>query len=354
MGKMRTYEIGEGRLSRSVMEGMHMGEGGVLLTDGGRSGMSVSRLFLPALVAEQPGKRWGRIHLEYEPEEDSVCTVWAYAADRKEMGEALSGRRALAEGKAFLEQAGHRCGSNCRDMLLYDLQGKYLWILIEIGGMGRGILHDIRVEGTGDRFLDTFPEIYREEGGFFHRYLTVFSTLYEDLQKEIDSVHRLLDPDTAPLQLLYRYADWLGIALDGEFLVEPLARKLVRHGYALCRRKGTKESLSALVELVLGRKAVIVERGLLRVWLSEEEKAVYNRLYGCGAQDVTVLVHYQGGEQERAGLLFLLNQFRPARCRLRLVLYGDKSRMDTYCYMDRNARLCPMPETVIDRGAVML
>ena len=26
MGKMRTYEIGEGRLSRSVMEGMHMGK----------------------------------------------------------------------------------------------------------------------------------------------------------------------------------------------------------------------------------------------------------------------------------------------------------------------------------------
>ncbi len=354
MAKMRIYEIGESRLSRSVMEGMEMGEGGVLRVKEGLTERAVSRLFLPALVSEQAGKRWGRIHLEYEPAADAVCTVWAYAADKKEMGEALMGVRALTEGKTFLEQAGRRCGSNCRDMLLYDLQGKYLWILIEIVGMGGGILHDIRIEGTGDRFLDTFPEIYREEGGFFHRYLTVFSTLYEDLQREIDSVHRWLDPDKAPMHLLYRYADWLGLMLDGEFPEEAHLRKLDQQGYAICRIKGTKKALETLTELILDRKAVIVERGLLHVRLEEEEKAVYNRLYGSCDQDVTVLVRYQGGERERAGLLFLFRQFKPARCRLHLVFYGDQSRMDSYCYMDRNARIYRAPETVIDGGAAML
>ncbi|MBO5292129.1 MAG: hypothetical protein J6B10_02990 [Lachnospiraceae bacterium] len=350
MGKMKTYEIGDSRLSKSKITGMRTGKGGILFLE---KDVFCRRIFLPALVAEKKGHRWGRLHLEYELSEEAVCRVWAFAADEKEAVEACFEDAEASERKLLFEREGHLCGVNCQDMLLYELCGKYLWILIEVSGSSGGVLRNIRVEGIGDSFLNTFPEIYREEGGFLHRYLSVFSTLYQDFQREIDEVHKWLDLDTAPRQFLYQYAEWLGMELDGEFLEEELLRELVKNAYALNRIKGTREAVSRLVEMVLSKEAVIVERGLLQVKLEEEEKEVYNRLYGDSPQDVTVLVQCDGQEKEKARLLFLLKQFKPVRTRLSLVFLSEQSRMDSYCYMDRNAKLYQASEASIDRGAVM-
>ncbi len=60
MGRDENLCKSEGQTVQKCDGGHAYGEGGVLLTDGGRSGMSVSRLFLPALVAEQPGKEMGQ------------------------------------------------------------------------------------------------------------------------------------------------------------------------------------------------------------------------------------------------------------------------------------------------------
>ncbi len=52
-------------------------------------------------------------------------------------------------------------------------------------------------------------------------------------------------------------------------------------------------------------------------------------------------------------LYFLLQQFIPVRCELHLVFLDQKSHMDTYCYLDTNARLWQEETAYLDRRKVL-
>lgn len=349
MGRNRSYIMGNSRIARSRLEGMRAeGEGILCLAENENE----HTVFFPALVAQDGQHMWGRLHMEYELPEESVCSVYAFAADERHMWENAWENDMDLRRRTFAEK-GILCACNCKDMLLYRLSGKYLWIEIKVIGLGGGKLHSICVEDKGDQFLDTFPEIYREQGGFFHRYLSVFSSVYQDFQKEMEGVHRWLDLDTAPKPFLYRYAQWLGLELDGEFLEEELLRRLVKNAYELNRMKGTKEAIVKLIELVSGKQAIVVERGLIRSEMTEAEKEACDRLYGESAYDITVLVDSDRAELEKSRLLFLLRQFKPVRSCLRLVFYQEYNRMDSYCYMDHNARIGRVSDAVLDKGMIL-
>ncbi len=351
MGSAGIYVIGESRIRRSVMSGMRAGKDGVLLLE---EDAFSRRIFFPVLAAKEKGHRWGRIHMDYELAEGMSCVVWGLAAEEKEGMAGFSPDAPVEERAAVFARAGRRLGVNCRDLLLCDLCGRYLWIYVEVSGTGSGRLTSIRVDGTGNRFLHTFPEIYQEEGGFFHRYLSVFSTLYHDLQCEIDSAARWLDADTAPAVLLRRYAAWLGLELEGVYPEDSLLRSLVKYAGELGRMKGTRTALSELVRIVLSEKAVIVERGLLQARPGSEEEAMYDRLYGDSIWDVTILIGSHVSEKQRELFLFLQKQCKPIRTRLHLVCYGESNRLDSHCYMDRGARLGTIPQARMvadtDRG----
>lgn len=351
MAKIRTYEIGNNRLSRSRFTNMLLDTDFTFHMDKEKISHT---LLLPALVAQEAKHRWGRLHLEYELGEECACSVYVMAADNKQIEDILfSDKTDAVLQKNVFEKNGSLCGINCTDILLYHMTGKYLWIFIEITGMGCGKLYHIWVNSPGDTFFDTFPEIYRENGDFFHRYVSIFSSLYQDFQKEIETFDRYLDLDSAPKNLLYQYAEWLGLELDGDFLPSELLVRIIKNLYDLNRRKGTKGALLKLSELVLSKKAIVVERGLILANLTKEELAVYNRLYGDNRQDITVLINHPEHEMIKSKLLFLLKQFKPVRSNLRLIFYENSSRMDSYCYMDLNAKIYEPPKVTLDSGRML-
>ena len=58
-------------------------------------------------------------------------------------------------------------------------------------------------------------------------------------------------------------------------------------------------------------------------------------------------------ENKRSQLYFLLQQFIPVRCELHLVFLDQKSHMDTYCYLDTNARLWKEETAFLDHRKVL-
>jgi len=52
-------------------------------------------------------------------------------------------------------------------VLLYGLNGRYLYLVLELIGLGEGKITGMKVDSQGDNFMNTFPEIYRERGGYF-------------------------------------------------------------------------------------------------------------------------------------------------------------------------------------------
>lgn len=346
MSYVRTYSIRKNRLKHAWMQGMALRDDGTVTA----AAQSDERfLFLGSIDGAQEEARWGRFVADIRLDENMAFIIRAFAADDRSImrGEKQTAIDAFlrsdavssAEKLKLFAQAGSVKEINKQDILLYELQGRYLWICIEVIGKGQGTLEQMKVTVPGDNFMNTFPEVYQEWNSFFHRYLSIFSSVYNDFQDEIEHAEELLDLDTAPPRMLELFAGWMGLDVRGNFLPEDRLRRLVKEAYRLNRMKGTRRVLERLTELVLGERAIILEKNILDQRVASEERQVYDNLYGHHAYCVTLLIRNPVEESRRSQLFFLIQQFVPVRCELNLVFLEERSNMDTYCYLDGNAQL---------------
>lgn len=239
---------------------------------------------------------------------------------------------------------------NKSDVLLYELEGRYLWIYIEVQGIGEGNISNLRITLPGDNFMKTFPEVYQDYGSFFHRYLSVFSSIYNDFQTDIEHIADKLDIDTAPAEMLPIFAGWLGVDVSGNFLGEVKLRSFVKEIYQLNRYKGTKQVLERLAQIVLEEKVLVGEKNMVEERTATKKQVNTITLYGKTPYDVTILVRNYVEEQKKSQLFFLLQQFVPIRCRLNIVYLQDNGVLDSYCYLDMNAKVYQKEQAILDQN----
>lgn len=346
---LKKYRIGTSRLRSGSQYGLEIDEAGGIhtLPEEGRH-----LLFLGALDAGVEDWTWGRFVLSASLPHDMVLVIHALASDEDRIlrdGHAIRTDDFLRDPdtdaqfkmRLFdLSDSVRQVGAT--DILLYSQRGRYLWLCIELIGTGSAHLHDLRVYAPGDNFFQTFPEVYRQNGEFLHRYLSVFSTLYNDLQEEIDGLPALFDLDTAPAALLPVFADWLGLEIEGGFLSEQQCRQLIKSGFRLMSRKGTRAAIEEIVHLLVEEPVYILER------VGPEGRREQN---GEDPFAFTVLIARQSDEQLHAKLLYLIDQFRPIRTRVSIVFLGDCAGMDYHCYLDVNASLVQSTGGSLNSGA---
>ncbi|MCI9436348.1 MAG: hypothetical protein HFH85_04110 [Lachnospiraceae bacterium] len=339
-----SYSINYNRIQRGLYPGFELKEDGALILDPKEGGHA---LYLRAVDGGEEKAAWGRLHFQVSCSEDMVYYLYAAAFDQDSFYHReqpmliedflCDSRESQGIKRQFMQEAGFSRYTSQKDILLYDLQGRYLYLVLEVQGEGRFSMRGMRVDRQGDPFMNTFPEIYRERGSFFHRYLSVFSSIYEDFQEEIDELPRLLDLDICPAFLLPVYASWLGLSVGDNFLEESVLRALVKEAFSLNRMKGTRAALLRIARIVLGEDVVVLERNVMGAYIGKEETAQMNRLYGRTAQDVTILVGRPLTEVKKSQLLFLLEQFCPVRARLHVVCLKRTCILDSYTYLDWNA-----------------
>ena len=358
MAEYRKYSIKQNRFKRSFLFGFEIG--------GERNLRCIPDVYRRIFICDSidgmdEGAKWGRFHLDYQLEEDMVVTTYAVALDEKEIcwnNEYIDLNSILqnpeistGEKIRLLEMLGAQKHINQKDILFYELEGRFLYLCIEVVGLGKGELTNLFVNNQGDIFLNTFPEVYREYGSFFHRYMSVYSTLYVDFQEKIDNVADFLDIDTAPVQLLPVFCSWMGLDVSGDFLTEDRLRTLVKEAYQLNRTKGTREALLRVCEIILDEKVVILEKNVIRENTQAETHKIYEELYGNGIYDVTLLIHTYVPENQKSQLEFLLNQFKPVRSRLRIKFLDRKDSLDGHVYLDVNAQVMDTRNAVLDERA---
>lgn len=350
------YSIKKNRLEQALLQGMKIEADGSLVCEKEKMQHTAALRGLDSAMKDCP---WGRLVFEGKFPKDSVCYLYVAASNEKYVfaGEnscavdeiLLNESVTAAEKKQLLLDLGGLRFINQQDVLLYRLEGQYLWILIEVIGEN-GRISNLRVQAPGDNFMGTFPEVYREKNSFFHRYISVFSTVYNDFQEELDHSDRLLNPEYAPKELLELYARWLGMDVSGGFLEEETLRALIREAGELIRTKGTKRCIERLCELVLGETPIIIERSRMQDYVNAEEKRVVDRLYGNSPYDVTVLIGTQIDEKKKEHLQHLLQQFQPVRSRLSIVFLQENGILDGHSYLDKNAQTFRQTEGQLDAG----
>lgn len=361
-----SYSIKKNRIQKGLYKGFLLMEDGTLLT---KSEEAIHRLYLRAIDAAKTEAHWGRLSFEVTCSENMVYYLYIAAFDEDSFYREnqpvkiedflCSSEESDVIKKRFLKEAGFLKFVNQKDILLYELQGRYLYLVIEVTGEGYLTLSKMRIDQEGDSFLHTFPEVYREENSFFHRYLSIFSSIYQDFQEKIKELPKLLDLRDCPASLLPVYASWLGLRVGENFLEEKTLRALVTEAYELGRIKGTKAALMRIAEIVLGEKVLILERNVMSAYIQQEQLEQINQLYGHSIHDVTILVNIPLSEVKRSQLLFLMEQFCPIRTKLHVVCLKKNSILDSYTYLDINAQIPWQGEGSLDEmremdGAICL
>lgn len=366
MAEYRKYSIRKNRFKHSVLSGLEIeGEDTLRFAED-----SYRRMFISgAIDGIEEGAEWGRLHLDWEIAPDMVLTIYAKATDHPFIWQAeqeyayedifCGDAYGLEQKRQFMESLGAAKAINQQDMLLYAQEGRYLYLMVDIQGYGAGRLSRLSVDNQGDLFMDTFPEVYQEKNSFFHRYLSVFSSLYMDFQEKIERVAEVLDIDTAPVELLPTFGRWMGLDVSGNFLREDRLRLLIKEAYQLNRIKGTKAALERVSEIILDEKVIILEKNVLREDTQADSRKLYEELYGDSTYDVTMLVHTYVPEHQKSQLLFLLNQFKPVRSRLKVRFLEPKGDLDSHTYMDMNAYVAEAQDGKLDErqgldGSILL
>jgi phage tail-like protein len=133
--------------------------------------------------------------------------------------------------------------------------GRFLWVTLRLLGDGRAtpVIHQLRVEKDAHDLLRRLPAIYADDGpdpSFLHRYLATFDGLLHDLDLRSSCRDLLVDPASAPAEVLGWLASFMGLVLDDRW-AEPARRRLVAEIASLYRRRGTVWALGRYIELFL-------------------------------------------------------------------------------------------------------
>ena len=338
------YSIKSNRIKSAYVQGFTYDSDGLLTLD---ESASEHHIFFRPLDGVIDGSEWGRISARLNASEEMVCYIYLLATDVTDVRTDEHGLIPIADMLCepgispydkirFMSEHGAKRLVNCEDAVLYDLEGRYLYIAIEMMGYGAASIDRIRVSAVGDNFMDTFPQVYQERNSFFHRYLSVFSSIYNDISEQNEHLYEMLDLNTCSPELLEMYGSWFGIDLKGGFLEEDVLRQIVREAYTLNKLKGTRRGIERILTIILGEEPVILE----------------NRVQGGGVFDITILVNRKMTEELRHQLTFMVDQFKPLRTRLRILQMEHEAVMDGNSYLDMNAAIPADKQMILDEEAL--
>jgi phage tail-like protein len=362
MQDKRIYTINSNKLDMAYLEGFAKTDDSLVSVRCGNSGRHF--VIFNRFCSYERETKWGRFWCNADLSPNNTLKILAFASDGDE-DKAVKLNDYFhnpdipwAEKRLYFEENGV-IYTNHEDVLLYELQGEYLWIAAEIEGSGDDRLYNMKLDSQGDNFMQTFPEIYQDEGGFFHRYMSIFSSIYQDMTDKLEKMDRYLDIDSTPMSALIEIAGWLGFDTKEDFLDEKMLRKLVRQIYHLNRIKGTKKVMQEIIKVILDEDAVVLERNKMENHIPSENRDIYKKLYGDTIYDVVILVKHKEDEKLQAQMMVILEEFKPVRSRIRLVFAENNFNLDSYCYMDFNASLDRKIDATIDgkhkmNGTVML
>lgn len=328
-----SFGISENRIKKSILKNMDFVDGAFIANPTGDDTEHLAYIYTIDSGVEDCG--WGRLTFDMEKEESGSVVVMAFASNDRAYEEVVLQDEDMGSKLVLAEQLGAVKAVNNNDVLLYEIEGRYLWLYVGYYGE-KAKISNLRISAPGDTFMRAFPEVYREKNSFFHRFISIFSSIYDDFQGEIDKRAELLDIDKAPVELLVVYGKWLGIDLSGGYLDESTMRSFMKEAGELLRKKGTVECVSRICEIIVSQKPQVVERALLAK-KSMTASDNYDKLYGTTDYDVSLVFTKEIDEERRNVLQYILVQFIPARIRFRIVSLESSGVLDSYIYLDENA-----------------
>ena len=233
---------------------------------------------------------------------------------------------------------------NPQDILLHNLKGRYVWFEIQLFGQGdlSPMVKRVQLSFPKRSWTQYLPELYQGESqNFLERYLGIFQSLYEDLDKNIREVSAYLEIDTADEEFLNWLAQWLGV--EGGYLWEQEnLRELLHCAMDLYSIKGTVESLKQIIQLKTGQCPYVVEQYEIAPFQKDiSHTKLLRQLYGEYPNMLTVCLPNRVVPSNRMyqTIIKLIETVKPAQVEINLVLLKPYIFLDSYSYLGINSVL---------------
>jgi phage tail-like protein len=142
------------------------------------------------------------------------------------------------------------------DFLVQSRQGQYLWLMIRLrsDGFGTPALRGLRVHFPRESYLQYLPAIYSTDETsrwFLERYLSIFQTEWDDLERRISTLPALFDSEAVPAGLfLDALAQRFGLPIERQWSDEQ-RRTLLLGMRDFYTRRGTAAGLRAYLQAYL-------------------------------------------------------------------------------------------------------
>jgi phage tail-like protein len=114
----------------------------------------------------------------------------------------------------------------------------------------------IQIHANG-QYLSFLPEIFAQDE-IMNRFLMLFESFWAPLENQIKYMDNYLDPKTAPPTFVPWLSSWLGVPIDQHLPVEK-QRELAEMSFSLLRRRGTRQGLMEMLQIVTGGDVEIIE-----------------------------------------------------------------------------------------------
>jgi phage tail-like protein len=212
----------------------------------------------------------------------------------------------IDDAEDVLDRAGRAAAPDWRsvgppdpeDALVDDAEGRYLWVKVELIGTPAAAprVDSLRAYFPRQSYLRYLPAIFRDDpqaAEFLERYLSLFESVFTDIEEEISAATRYLDPEGIPGESLSWLAGWLALSPD-ETWSTAAKRELVARAHELFEERGTRQGLRELLSIYLADRAT---RPPAWQWAIDRQRAVldFAAATDIGPDDIDGLVHVDVG-----------------------------------------------------------
>jgi phage tail-like protein len=142
------------------------------------------------------------------------------------------------------------------DFLVQSRQGQYLWIKVDLfsDGFATPRLGKLKIHFPRHSYLEYLPAVYAsddESRWFLERFLSVFQTPLEDMERQLNDLALYFDIEAVPAgPFLDSLASWFGLPMEDTWSYEQ-RRNLLRAVRAFYPRRGTLQGLRAFLQVYL-------------------------------------------------------------------------------------------------------
>ncbi|MBQ6886967.1 MAG: hypothetical protein IJN54_05600 [Lachnospiraceae bacterium] len=337
-------------LKKGQYEGMELNKEYSLVGNGSGSYLYIA----PVFDSGEEANTWQSLRLEGTFHDCKLEVV--AAASEMDYREVMADRQVnVQEKEALIRSLGGIRKVNATDLLLTGLQGRYLYLFFRVSGQieCKFNINMATVEFPKNSFLEYFPEVYQTKDDFFERYISIFQSMYLDLERKIDKLPMRLDYEKAEFEDLLQLAEWIGM---DEVIVQEAVRegesdklrKLIAHANEIQSGKGTKKALKLVLQILYSENIQLLEYFKWYEYLENrpEELMLYQKLYGQDSSSLTILIEEKDEkaytEAERKSMNRVVSRMLPLGTDCNLIFLRSSCHMDTHCYLDHNSELASL------------